>query len=161
MRDASTSMLDPALAPIEDVQRRLAEYRRTGSQLGVTVLCAIVGEALAQRQRFDALRDIVVEGIATMERTSERFLEAELYRLKACALLGGGEPDTAKAQSYFDRALAVARQQQAKSWELRAAMSLARLWRLHHHHGFVETTSSIPKLAQVRTRLPTKRYEVG
>jgi Glutamine synthetase, catalytic domain len=61
-----------------------------------------------------------------MERTSERFLEAELYRLKACALLGGDEPDTAKAQSYFERALAVARQQQA---QLRAAMSLARLWR--------------------------------
>jgi predicted ATPase len=88
-----------------------------------------VGQALAQRHRFDALRDIVVEGIATMERTSERFLEPELYRLKACALLGGGEPDTAKAQSYFDFERAVARQQQAKSWELRAAMSLARLWR--------------------------------
>jgi predicted ATPase len=128
VRDASTSMLDPALAPIKNVQRRLAEYRRTGS-IGVTVLCAIVGEALAQRQRFDALRDIVVEGIATMERTSERFLEAELYRLKACALLGGDEPDTAKAQLYFERALSVARAQQAKSWELRAAMSLARLWR--------------------------------
>jgi predicted ATPase len=39
------------------------------------------------------------------------------------------QPDTAKAEAYFDRALAVARQQQAKSWELRAAMSMARLWR--------------------------------
>jgi predicted ATPase len=39
------------------------------------------------------------------------------------------EPDVAKAQQYFERALAVARQQQAKSWELRAAMSMARLWR--------------------------------
>ena len=39
------------------------------------------------------------------------------------------ERDTSKAQRYFDRALTVARQQQAKSWELRAAMSLARLWR--------------------------------
>ena len=39
------------------------------------------------------------------------------------------EPDTAKAEAYFERALAVARQQQAKSWELRAAMSMARLWR--------------------------------
>jgi predicted ATPase len=39
------------------------------------------------------------------------------------------EPDAAKAESYFQRALAVARAQQAKSWELRAAMSLARLWR--------------------------------
>ena len=39
------------------------------------------------------------------------------------------QPDAAKAQAYFERALAVARQQQAKSWELRAAMSIARLWR--------------------------------
>ena len=39
------------------------------------------------------------------------------------------EPDATKAQAYFERALAVAREQQAKSWELRAAMSLARLWR--------------------------------
>jgi predicted ATPase len=39
------------------------------------------------------------------------------------------EPDVAKAESYFERALAVAREQQAKSWELRAAMSMARLWR--------------------------------
>jgi predicted ATPase len=38
-------------------------------------------------------------------------------------------PDAAKAQEYFERALSIARQQQAKSWELRAAMSLARLWR--------------------------------
>ena len=39
------------------------------------------------------------------------------------------QPDAEKAEAYFDRALAVARQQQAKSWELRAAMSMARLWR--------------------------------
>ena len=39
------------------------------------------------------------------------------------------EPDAAKAEAYFERALALARQQQAKSWELRAAMSMARLWR--------------------------------
>ena len=39
------------------------------------------------------------------------------------------EPDAAKAEAYFERALAVAREQQAKSWELRAAMSMARLWR--------------------------------
>jgi predicted ATPase len=39
------------------------------------------------------------------------------------------KPDAAKAEAYFERALTVARQQQAKSWELRAAMSMARLWR--------------------------------
>ena len=47
----------------------------------------------------------------------------------ATIALKSPEPDAAKAEAYFERALAVARQQQAKSWELRAAMSLARLWR--------------------------------
>jgi predicted ATPase len=128
--DSATSVRDPALAPVEDVRRRLAEYRRTGSQLGVTVLCAIVGEALAQREHFDALRDIVVEGLATMDRTSERFLEAELYRLKACALLGGGGRDLAdEAQSSLEAAVASARRQDARTLELRAARDLAQLWR--------------------------------
>ena len=55
--------------------------------------------------------------------------EAELNRIAGEIALKSPEPDTAEAQSYFERALSIARQQQAKSWELRAATSLARLWR--------------------------------
>ena len=55
--------------------------------------------------------------------------EAEVYRVAGEIALKSPEPNAAKAQAYFERALAVARQQQAKSWELRVAMSLARLWR--------------------------------
>ena len=55
--------------------------------------------------------------------------EPEVYRIAGEVALKSPEPDVAKAQAYFERALAVARQQQAKSWELRAAMSMARLWR--------------------------------
>jgi predicted ATPase len=55
--------------------------------------------------------------------------EEQVYRTAGEISLMSPEPDTAKAQVYFERALAVARRQQAKSWELRAAMSLARLWR--------------------------------
>jgi predicted ATPase len=51
------------------------------------------------------------------------------HRIAGEIALMSPEPDVAKAQQYFERALAVARQQQAKSWELRAAMSMARLWR--------------------------------
>ena len=54
---------------------------------------------------------------------------AEVHRIAGEIALMSPEPDAAKAETYFDRALAVARAQQAKSWELRAAMSLARLWR--------------------------------
>ena len=64
-----------------------------------------------------------------METTEERWWEAEVYRIAGEIALKSPEPDAAKAEAYFERALAVARQQQAKSWELRAAMSMARLWR--------------------------------
>jgi predicted ATPase len=55
--------------------------------------------------------------------------EAEVHRIAGEIALKSPKPDAAKAEEYFERALTVARQQQAKSWELRAAMSLARLWR--------------------------------
>jgi predicted ATPase len=55
--------------------------------------------------------------------------EAEVYRIAGEIALKSPEPDVAKAQDYFERAITVARKQQAKSWELRAAVSLARLWR--------------------------------
>ncbi len=52
-----------------------------------------------------------------------------MYRVAGEIALKSPEPDAAKAEAYFERALPVARKQQAKSWELRAAMSMARLWR--------------------------------
>jgi predicted ATPase len=63
------------------------------------------------------------------ETTKERWCEAEVYRMAGEITLLSSKLDAAKAETYFRRALAIARQQQAKSWELRASMSLARLWR--------------------------------
>jgi predicted ATPase len=54
---------------------------------------------------------------------------AEVHRIAGEIALMSPEPDAAKAEAYLERALTVARRQQAKSWELRAAMSMARLWR--------------------------------
>src|SRR4029077_19414044 len=64
-----------------------------------------------------------------IETTKERWFEAEANRVAGEIALKSPEPDAAKAQAYFERALTVARKQQAKSGELRAAMSMARLWR--------------------------------
>ena len=64
-----------------------------------------------------------------VEATKERLWEAEVNRMAGEIALKSPERDQAKAQAYFERALAIAREQQAKSWELRAAMSMARLWR--------------------------------
>ena len=62
-----------------------------------------------------------------MDTTEARFWEAELYRLKGALLLQQAFPDEAQAEACFHQAIDIARNQQAKSWELRAATSLARL----------------------------------
>jgi predicted ATPase len=64
-----------------------------------------------------------------VDTTKQKLWEAEVNRLAGEIALNSLKLDAAKAQAYFQRALAVARTQQAKSWELRAAMSMARLWR--------------------------------
>ena len=81
-----------------------------------------------RRQSDDALR-CIGEAKSIVETTGERWCEAEVHRIAGEIALKLPQPDAAKAETYFERALAVARQQQAKSWELRAAMSMARLWR--------------------------------
>ena len=67
--------------------------------------------------------------MTAVETTKERWYEAEINHIKGEIALLAPEPDPAKAETYFERALTVAREQQAKSWELRAAMSMAQLWR--------------------------------
>jgi predicted ATPase len=76
----------------------------------------------------DACR-CIGEAISTIEATKERWFEAETNRIAGEIALKSRPPDAAKAEGYFKRTLAISREQLAKSWELRAAMSLARLWR--------------------------------
>jgi predicted ATPase len=64
-----------------------------------------------------------------IETTNERWFEAEVNRIAGEIAFKSPEAGETKAEAYFERALAVAREQQAKSWELRAAMSMGRLWR--------------------------------
>ena len=64
-----------------------------------------------------------------MDASGETWCEAELHRVAGEIALNSPEQDDNRVQMYFERALSVARQQQARSWELRAAMSMARLWR--------------------------------
>ena len=68
------------------------------------------------------------EALALVEKTGERYYEAELHRLKGELLLQHAAPEVSHAEACFQQALDVARRQQAKSWELRAATSLSRLW---------------------------------
>jgi predicted ATPase len=79
-------------------------------------------------QLNDASRRIG-EAMTAIETTKETWYEAEVNRIAGEIALKSPDEGVAKAEAYFERALAVAREQQAKSWELRAAMSMARLWR--------------------------------
>ena len=70
----------------------------------------------------------MADALAVAQRTGERRDEAEIYRIKGELLLQHAVPNAPEAEACFQQALAIARRQQTKSWELRAAMSLARLW---------------------------------
>jgi len=85
--------------------------------------------AYAELGQFDDAWRCIGEAMTTVETTKETWCEAEVHRVAGEIALESLTPDAAKADGYFERALAVARKQQAKSWELRTAMSLARLWR--------------------------------
>ena len=90
---------------------------------------AYLSRAYVDSGQVDLASLPINEAMATVEATGERWIEPELYRIAGENSLISVARNEVKAQAYFERALAVARQQQAKSWELRAAMSLARLWR--------------------------------
>jgi predicted ATPase len=88
-----------------------------------------LARAYAELSQFDHAWRCIVEAMTAVETTKERWCEADIHRIAGEIALMAPEPDAAKAEAFFERALAVARAQQAKSWELRAAMSMARLWR--------------------------------
>jgi predicted ATPase len=118
--------------PSEGVQKiaaGIAGFRSTGSTAYVPEWLAFLAEAYAELGQFDDAWHSISEANAVVRTTKETWCEAEINRIAGRMALRSPQPDTAKAEAYFERALAVARQQQAKSWELRAAMSMARLWR--------------------------------
>ena len=100
-----------------------------GSTLNMPLHLMFLARAYADLGQLDDAWRCIGEAMTTMERTKETWIKAEVYRVAGEVALKSPERDAAKAEAYFDGALAVARQQQAKSWELRAAMSMARLWR--------------------------------
>ena len=87
-----------------------------------------LARANAEIGQFDAATRCIGETMTAVETAKERWCEAEVHRIAGEIALKSPKPDAAKAETFFDCALTVARQQQAKSWELRAAMSMARLW---------------------------------
>jgi class 3 adenylate cyclase/predicted ATPase len=106
----------------------IADWRTTGASVYLPMYLPRLACAHAELGQFEEAWRCIGEAMTTVETTKEKWCEAEVHRLAGEIALMSPERDTARAQAYFERALSVARAQQAKSWELRAAMSLARLW---------------------------------
>ena len=103
--------------------------RSTGATAWTPLYLSYLARAYADLGQFDDARRYIGEATTAVETTKEKWCEAEVNRVAGEIALKSLQPDAAKAEAYFERALAVAREQEAKSWELRAAMSMARLWR--------------------------------
>jgi TOMM system kinase/cyclase fusion protein len=109
------------------MRQGLAVFQATGVEAGKPYFLALLAKAYGRGQAEEGL-SVLDEALAAVQKTGERWWEAELYRLKGELVLAASAEDYAEAEAYFDHAIDIARRQQAKSLELRAAMSLSRLW---------------------------------
>jgi predicted ATPase len=129
MRGCILQVSGKASDAIQTSASAIPAYRATGATLFMPFVLSFNARAYADIGQFDDAWRAIGDALAAVQATKETWFEAELHRIGGEIALKSPERDTAKAQAQFERALAVARQQQAKSWELRAAMSMARLWR--------------------------------
>jgi predicted ATPase len=113
----------------------IAGLRTTGTTVSLPLFSSYLARAHADLGQFDEARRCIVEAMKAIETTKERWFEAEVHRIAGEIALKYPQPNSTKAELCFERALGIARQQQAKSWELRASMSLARLL---HDQGKVQ-----------------------
>jgi class 3 adenylate cyclase/predicted ATPase len=114
---------------IQMITSGITALRSTGSTLWMPWHLSYLAKAYADLGHFDDAWRCIEEGMMAVEATNERWHEADIHRMAGEIALLLPQPDVTKAQAHFERALVVARAQQAKSWELRAAMGMARLWR--------------------------------
>jgi class 3 adenylate cyclase/predicted ATPase len=115
---------------IATFEAALAEHRATGELLEVCYFLGVLAEMLGRDGRAEAGLARIAEALTLVERTGERWYEAELHRGRGELLrraAGPDAPDEAAVEACFLRASELARAQQARLWELRAATSLARL----------------------------------
>jgi predicted ATPase len=118
-----------AIEAIQAISSGVPAWRSIGSKLWIPNCLSYLAMAYAELGQFKDAWRCIGEAMTAVETTNEGLWEAEVNRIAGEIALKSHEPDAAKAEQYFERTLSLARQQQAKSWELRAAISLASLWR--------------------------------
>jgi predicted ATPase len=139
----------PMIDRITQMREGLASWRATGAGIFVPYFLSSLARAYARNGQIGDGLETIAEALDRVEQTGERIWEAELYRLKGRLIVDQGRASPApgvhaKAEECFQQALAIAREQSARSLELRAAVNLARLW---HQHG--KTAAARQALAQI------------
>jgi predicted ATPase len=122
---ATQGSADEGLAQI---RHGLAVHQDIGPKLSQPYYLSLLAESFGLAGQLEAGLQVLTEALRLVAETEERWWEAELHRLKGALLLQLPIPDVPQAEACFQQALTVARGQQARSLELRAAMSLSRLW---------------------------------
>ena len=130
-RGCAMALIGRASDAVQIMTSGATAFRSTGATVIMPLWLSYWARAFAELGQIDDARRCVSEAMTAMETSKESWCEADVYRIAGKMALMSPDPDAKKAEAYFERALAVARKQQAKSWELRAAMSMARLWRDH------------------------------
>jgi predicted ATPase len=128
LRGATRTALGQRGEQIDQIRQDLAAVRETGSALWEPYFLALLADICAQEGQVEAGLATLDEALAATQGKGQRMVEAELYRLRGSLLLQKGTSQ-AEVETWLQRALDVARRQEAKSLELRAAISLGRLWR--------------------------------
>jgi predicted ATPase len=136
-------------AAIIEFRKAFATWQAMGSKLGLPRLKTMYAEALAQKGQLGEALERIQEAVDQIERSGERWYEAEAYRVKGDLLVAGENRDRAGAELAYLKSIEVARRQEAKLFELRAATSLARLW---HRHGGGRKLSSCSILSTANSR---------
>ena len=115
-------------AGLAQLRQGLAAFLAMGQELARSLCLVLLAEAAGHAGQVDEGLRLLAEALTAMEASGRGDMLAEAYRLQGELLLRQAAPDATQAEACFQQALAIARRQQAKSWELRAAMSLSRLW---------------------------------
>jgi predicted ATPase len=113
---------------LEQLRQGMAAVLATGQTLSQPFCLVLLAEAVGHAGHFEEGLRLLAEARTVLEANGQGELLAEAYRLQGEFLLRQATPDAPQAEACFQQALAIASRQQAKSWELRAAMSLSRLW---------------------------------
>ena len=128
LRGWALAMQGQGEAGLAQVRQGITAWRATGAALYVPYLCTLLAEVCAYLGHTADGLQALAEAHTLVEQHEERCWEAEVYRLRGVLLLRQTGTPQAEAEAWLQRALDVARRQEAKSLELRAAMSLSRLW---------------------------------